>query len=155
MSYIEYLMKYLAWKVWWNGIRSCQNTFSSYSLYVPPFSLSCTLYWSPPTVGLFTEMDLFTVGLWGGKEANQAIVESVTVSKCFRFLLGFSLDFFFFTYLFLKLLLLSSSSLLILEIAPKASCMLSECSTTNLCSQPLGCPSCVDCLNLLETLFFR
>lgn len=46
-------------------------------------------------------MDLFTVGLWGGKEANQAIVESVTVSKCFRFLLGFSLDFFFF-YLFVS-----------------------------------------------------
>lgn len=47
-------------------------------------------------------MDLFTVGLWGGKEANQAIVESVTVSKCFRFLLGFSLDFFFFFYLFVS-----------------------------------------------------
>lgn len=89
------------------------------------------------------------------KKQIEAFVKSVTVSKGFRFLLGFSLDFFL-TYLSLKLLLLLLSLLLlVLEIESKASCMLSGCSTTNLCSQPLGCLSCMDCLKLLEKLYFR
>lgn len=65
------------------------------------------------------------------KKQIEAVVESVTVSKGFRLLLGFSFDFF---YLFLKLLLLSQSLLLlVLEIEPMASCILSECWLPLIC----------------------
>lgn len=66
------------------------------------------------------------------KKQIEAIVESVTVSKGFRLLLGFSLDFFL-PYLFFKLLLSLSLLLLVLEIEPMASCMLSECWLPLIC----------------------
>lgn len=132
-------------------VGSCQDALSPDILHVSQLSPSSILC-SSPTVGVTSEKGLFIAGLWGWHRSRWKKLLRRTASKTFSFffLCGFYLGFYLFAF----------KNYFWYLIEPRAYYMLSECFIPKLYSWPLpffplSCFSCVDCPQLLVTVFLR